>query len=370
MKTRTTKNRRITAGRIAALLCAMFSVAAADAVAAAVKIELERSDDLQNWETVPITPNLLGEEGEIRQPADGIAGFYRLRITSVEDAPVPDGFAVIPAGTYSMGDHKNEPEPWFDNERPVHEVYVSEFYIAKTQVTFEEWTEVYDWAIGNGYLFENAGLRGSNEDQGELPDTPENNRHPVVFIRWYDMLKWCNAKSEREGLTPAYYTDDEKTSVYRTGEHDLSSSQVRWDANGYRLPTEAEWEKAARGGLHGKRWAWGDEPIDPTRANYWDSSAINGTTPVGSYPPNRYGIHDLAGNVQDRCWDWYSTSWYEKDGATEPDTRGPAVGSVGTAHSHVSRGGQWNHFTSGCRVSYRRAGGSDGAGFRLARTPE
>src|SRR5215212_2223216 len=88
--------------------------------------------------------------------------------------------------------------------------------------------------------------------------------HPVNNVSWYDAVKWCNARSEKDGLTPCYYSNVGLTVVYKTGR---TEPYVRWTANGYRLPTEAEWEKAARGGLVGKRYPFGDS-IDGSQANY------------------------------------------------------------------------------------------------------
>ncbi|MCC5841937.1 MAG: SUMF1/EgtB/PvdO family nonheme iron enzyme [Opitutales bacterium] len=279
--------------------------------------------------------------------------------------PAPAGFSHIPAGTYARGDHKNESESWMAWARPVHNVPVSAFHMARTPVTYAEWREVYDWAVANGYTFDNPGQRGSNSSGNALPDTPENNEHPVTNVSWYDVVKWSNAKSEREGLTPVYHTNDARTAVYRQGRHDVTAAQVDWSANGYRLPTEAEWEKAARGGLVGKRWPWGDAEIDGTRANYGRN--VDSTTPVGSYPANGYGLYDMAGNVWEWNWDWFSNTWYSQPGATEADTRGPVSGS-----GRVNRGGSWLNSPGYCRVANRlehRPGLQWGSrGFRLART--
>ncbi|MCC5842500.1 MAG: SUMF1/EgtB/PvdO family nonheme iron enzyme [Opitutales bacterium] len=274
---------------------------------------------------------------------------------------------LVEGGTYARGDHKNESESWMARSRPVHNVPVSAFYMARTPVTYAEWKEVYDWAVANGYTFDNAGQRGSDSNGNGLSDTPENNQHPVTRVSWYDVVKWSNAKSEREGLTPVYHTNDARTAVYRQGRHDVTIAQVNWSATGYRLPTEAEWEKAARGGLVDKRWPWGDEAIDGTRANYWNSGGANGTTPVGSYPANGYGLYDMAGNVFEWNWDWFSETWYGQPGATEADTRGPVSGSY-----RVNRGGSWLGFPEYCRVAsrirYRPGIQWDDHGFRLART--
>jgi formylglycine-generating enzyme required for sulfatase activity len=257
-----------------------------------------------------------------------------LRITADDGtAPsVPSGMVYIPAGPFQMGDS-------LDGETdalPVHSVYVSAFFMDQFDVTRELWLNTYTWATANGYQFDNAGFwDGAN--------------YPVQAINWYDAVKWCNARSEQAGLTPCYYTDATQTNVYRSGDIDLSSSCVNWTNSGYRLPTEAEWEKATRGGQAGLRYPWGNS-ISCANANY---TCVGRTLPVGSYAPNGYGLYDMGGDVWQWCWDWYDGNWYANYQATMDDTRGPASNGGG----RVLRSDWWGSGAYYVRCAARYPGG-------------
>lgn len=315
----------------------------------------QSSDDLRTWNNAVFmldgseTSSMeVFETAEVQlevqpdQDPGSNAQFWRIHAQTP-----PLNFSLIPGGFFEMGDSYAENEVWMNDSRPVHQANTQDFHISPTPVTYGEWQEVYDWAIQNGYTFEGPGQRGSDADWNELPASPENNDHPVVAITWYDAVKWCNAKSEKSGRAPIYFTDNELEQVYRTGHHDVTPDQVDATGSGYRLPTEAEWEKAARGGRTGKRWPWGDEEIDGTRANFLDSSDANGTTPVATYPTNNYDLYDMAGNVWEWTYDWHDANRYRK-AAEETAPQEVAEGS-----HRVARGGSWDSLPEFCRVSHR-----------------
>jgi hypothetical protein len=220
---------------------------------------------------------------------------------------------------------------------------ISAFYMDTNSVSKAQWDDVYTWASAHGYTFDNAG-------SGKAAN------HPVQEVSWYDSVKWCNARSEKEGRAPAYYTDAGLATVYRSGQ---VSPYLNW-TSGYRLPTEAEWEKAAHGGLSGQRFPWGNT-ISQSLANFDNISGesyqtgptgynatyvtwgMPYTSPVGSFAPNAYGLFDMAGNVWQWCWDWYGTPYA---GGTDP--HGAASGSY-----RVCRGGSWGDGAYSCRAAFR-----------------
>ncbi len=308
--------------------------------------------------TGPWTNNWAGLEA-VTADANGkiqvsVPMFYRVRGTnSVSPGTVPSGMVLIPAGSFTMGNCMNPGEGAYD-ELPLHTVNVSAFYADTNLVSYTLWTSVYQWATNHGYGFDNAGL-------GKAAS------HPVQSVSWYDAVKWCNARSEKEGRTPCYYTNasQSQATIYRSGQYDLAANWVNWVVSGYRLPTEAEWEKAARGGASGHRFPWGDT-ISWGQANYyaspssyaydvnptsgynpvWTGGGSPYTTAVGTFAPNGYGLYDMAGNVFQWCWDWYGDAYYSSSPGTDP--RGPAPGSY-----RVFRGGCWGYYAINCRAASR-----------------
>ncbi len=269
----------------------------------------------------------------------------------VNDDPIPAGMALIPAGNFQMGNSTNLADG--DNtELPVHTVYVSAFYMDRYEVTMQLWDDVRAWGVQHGYADLQAGV-------GKAAN------HPVQTITWYSTVKWCNARSQKEGLTPVYYANDLQTALYQTGSVDMTNTQVKWGANGYRLPTEAEWEKAARGGTAGHRFPWSNlETITYSQANFssWGSYSYGPakssnptyvvgsrpyTSPVGSFAPNGYGLYDMAGNACEWCWDWSDWNYYNSVPSNDP--QGPSSSTYG----RVLRGGSWVWRAKECRVAAR-----------------
>jgi uncharacterized repeat protein (TIGR02543 family) len=297
---------------------------------------------------------------------------FRVTADDLHAPPAPDGFTLIPARSFQMGDQSN-PRVGTSRELPVHTVYVSAFFMAKYEVTKALWDTVREWGLTHNYTDLAVGSMEGTTNSSKGPT------HPVHLITWYNMVKWCNAKSEKEGLTPCYTVAG---LVYRTGNSD--AAVCNWSANGYRLPTEAEWEKAARGGLSAQNFPWGNI-ISHTLANFANTNGETyqtGTTgthpiystgsepytsPVGSFAPNGYGLYDMAGNVYEWCWDWYGT--YAAGSQTDP--RGATTGSAS-----VIRGGSWTGSASSSRIAPRdtmdrnSTSGYGVIGFRVARSAD
>jgi formylglycine-generating enzyme required for sulfatase activity len=242
----------------------------------------------------------------------------------------------IKGGTFVMGSPAAEVRR--QKEERQHRVTLSDFYMGKHEVTQKEYREVMNTEPGN--------FRG---------DTL-----PVENVTWFEAIQYCNERSIKEGLTPAYR-------VSGSG----GTMAVSWDrsANGYRLPTEAEWEYAARAGTQ-TPFSTGAN-INPDQANYYGTYPYdNGrpgqyrerTLPVGSFPPNAWGLHDMHGNVWEWCWDWYG----DYPAGEQKDPAGASEGNY-----RVNRGGGWNDFGRHLRSAYRAAhppvNKTFNLGFRVAR---
>jgi len=207
------------------------------------------------------------------------------------------------------------------------EVSLPKFKISGETVTFGIWSKVRQAAERKLGWELAEGLQGSGYD-----DTNEN--HPVTKIGFLDATLWCNALSKMAGLEPCYSVEDANGKIQVFEPNMLADAQERGvhlnqTANGIRIPTGNEWEVAARGGLVGKKYPWGNEYPGSTRANWYVGNGMpNTTTEVGSYPENGYGLFDMAGGVWEMTW----------DDALQPDQETPGV----LTKTYVNRGGAWN----------------------------
>ena len=254
----------------------------------------------------------------------------------------------IPSGAFQMGSDTSN----FTNEQPSGVIHLNTFAIDANEITYTNWFKVRRWATNNGYFF-GSGQCGVVSGGGAAP----TNSHPVVNVGWHDAVKWCNARSQFEGLLPAYYTSPSQTNIYKSNALDLADACVNWNANGYRLPTEAEWEKAARGGFTAQEYPWGNS-IAATNARF----VASGTTNVAAYPANGLSVRDAAGNVSEWCWDWSGS--YSNRSTANPT--GPATGTF-----RVVRGGSWSNDASRLRCAYRGSlapsSSNTAVGFRCVR---
>ena len=268
----------------------------------------------------------------------------RLSVSQSLSSLIPP-LTALTGGTFTMGCTTGDPDCIL-HESPQHSVTLSPFQISDSEVTQAQWQAV----------------MGSNPSHFNSPACPQC---PVEKVSWYDALVYCNRLSDAQGLTPCYYQDASYTQVYGKSGGTWSlpnTAPVYWNpsAKGYRLPTEAEWEYAARGGSALNIYS-GSGTVDQVA---WYTGNSTRTKAVKELFPNSFGLYDMSGNVEEWCWDFYSATYYYISPSTDPT--GPSGGG-----NQVIRGGGYLSSAANNRVSYRgfvsTASRSSDYGFRIAR---
>jgi formylglycine-generating enzyme required for sulfatase activity len=308
-----------------------------------------------------LTPSIGIVKVEVETPDfQGVFELSEIPMQMIDTAPpkqkpenqVPRGFSLVQGGVFTMGSPAHE--IGHDNTETQHSVSITrDIYVKETEVTFSKWKEVRDWGIQNGYF--------DLPQKGRFvlrprPNNESEELYPITGITWYDAIKWLNAWSEMDNRTACYMVAG---SVYRDGEE--ANVECNWEATGYRLPTEAEWEYSCRAGSS-SAFSSGEitkpsppfefpclpEPAMDLAGWYCDNSEEN-THQVGLKEPNAWGLFDMHGNAEEWCWDWADN--YRVD-IVEENPAGPANGGWG--NWRVIRGGDFRKVAMSCRSASRR----------------
>jgi formylglycine-generating enzyme required for sulfatase activity len=335
------------------------------------KIDIWRVDDPNNgsvranfWDDTHDNVVSNPRYGDFDKQRGFICEYEAITAPSAPEKNAPANMVWVTGGTFTIGSPSNEVSR-SSNEGPQHQVTISKgFYLGKYEVTVEDFRQFVNATgykteaetSGGGYVWTGSKWEMKADANWKNPYFAQNDNHPVVLVSWNDAVKYCNWKSEWEGLTPAYT---------------VSGSTVTWNKNasGYRLPTEAEWEYACRAGTTSP-FNTGSN-ITTSQANYTGNYPYNGnakgtyrgqTTAVGSFAANSWGLYDMHGNVWEWCWDWYGD--YASGSQTDPT--GAASGAA-----RVSRGGSWSngaeHVRSAVRGNDTPSSRGSHIGFRLVR---
>ena len=285
-------------------------------------------------------------------------GYEKTEITDKAEHTYTDGICecgmremvLIPAGTFQMGSEKG-----YDDNKPVHQVTITkDFYMGKYEVTQAEYEK---------YCSYGSSSPSSSKGEGD--------NYPAYYVSWYDALVYCNKRSIAEGLTPCYSisgnTDPNKWGTVPTSSISKWNAVVcDWNANGYRLPTEAEWEYAARAGddtVSSLTYAGTNSSSKLGEYAWYTSNSSSKTHEVGTKKANAFGLYDMSGNVWEWCWNWFTNNYNTgTEGGSDPT--GASSGDY-----RVGRGGGWINFSDYCAVSCRDGyypyGRRNHVGFRV-----
>lgn len=288
--------------------------------------------EILTWEGIKIIDPIIEGEYDLVVKAKGYrtitkkikikeANTIKEDVILKEGVDASKGYILVEGGTFIMGN-----DDGLSDEEPTHQVTVASFWMAKYEVTQEIWKSV----------------------MGTNPSGFPGNTRPVEQVSWFNAVEFCNKLSEKEGLKKAY-----------SGSGDYIACD--FNSNGYRLPTEAEWEYAARGGVSATDIQFSGSSSIVEVA--WYSNNTVAPHDVGTKKPNQLGIYDMSGNVSEWCWDWYGAF-------SSSNQINPRGSSSGTGRVH--RGGNWSSLAGSCRATYRGrndpAQRDNSGGFRIVRT--